>query len=166
MTDKKKTLIYWLVVGMLEIISLLLAIFCIIKFVPQDNYLTGLAFFSIGICVLSGILMIFHIEKSFNWFYKKAQSAAMHAIPEFFSTSLFLLKKEKAYKRLNLITLILQGINIVLQIVLLVIWCICNEKGRRRNPATFCHKSKRLTKPTFSYIIMVISLREENLLSH
>lgn len=166
MTDKKKILIYWLVVGMLEIISLLLAIFCIIKFVPQDNYLTGLAFFSIGICVLSGILMVFHIEKSFNWFYKKAQSAAMHAIPEFFSTSLFLLKKEKAYKRLNLITLILQGINIVLQIVLLVIWCICNEKGRRRNPATFCHKSKRLTKPTFSYIIMVISLREENLLSH
>lgn len=166
MTDKKKILMYWLVVGMLEIISLLLAIFCIIKFVPQDNYLTGLAFFSIGICVLSGILMIFHIEKSFNWFYKKAQSAAMHAIPEFFSTSLFLLKKEKAYKRLNLITLILQGINIVLQIVLLVIWCICNEKGRRRNPATFCHKSKRLTKPTFSYIIMVISLREEKLLSH
>ena len=90
MTDKKKILMYWLVVGMLEIISLLLAIFCIIKFVPQDNYLTGLAFFSIGICVLSGI-------------------------------SLFLLKKEKAYKRLNLITLILQGINIVLQIVLLVI---------------------------------------------
>ena len=121
MTDKKKTLMYWLVVGVLEIISLLLAIFCIIKFVSQDNYLTGLAFFSIGICVLSGILMVFHIEKSFNWFYKKAQSAAMHAIPEFFSTSLFLLKKEKAYKRLNLTTLILQGINIVLQIVLLVI---------------------------------------------
>lgn len=103
MTDKKKILMYWLVVGVLEIISLLLAIFCIIKFVSQDNYLTGLAFFSIGICVLSGILMVFHIEKSFNWFYKKAQSAAMHAIPEFFSTSLFLLKKEKAYKRLNLI---------------------------------------------------------------
>lgn len=121
MTDKKKTLMYWLVVGVLEIISLLLAIFCIIKFVPQDNYLTGLAFFSIGICVLSSILMVFHIEKSFNWFYKKAQSAAMHAIPEFFSTSLFLLKKEKVYKRLNLTTLILQGINIVLQIVLLVI---------------------------------------------
>lgn len=121
MTDKKKTLMYWLVVSVLEIISLLLAIFCIIKFVPQDNYLTGFAFFSIGICVLSGILMVFHIEKSFNWYYKKAQSAAMHARPEFFSTSLFLLKKEKAYKRLNLTTLILQGINIVLQIVLLVI---------------------------------------------
>ena len=121
MTDKKKTLMYWLVVGVFEIISLLLAIFCIIKFVPQDNYLTGLAFFSIGICVLSGILMVFHIEKLFDWYYKKAQSAAMHAIPEFFSTSLFLLKKEKAYKRLNLTTLILQGINIVLQIVLLVI---------------------------------------------
>lgn len=29
-----------------------------------------------------------------------------------------------------------------------------------RNPASFCHKSKCLTKPTFSYIIMVISLRE------
>ena len=43
MTDKKKTLMYWLVVGVFEIISLLLAIFCIIKFVPQDNYLTGFA---------------------------------------------------------------------------------------------------------------------------
>lgn len=121
MIDKKKTLMYWLVVGVFEIISLLLAIFCIIKFVPQDNYLTGFAFFSIGICVLSGILMVFHIEKSFDWYYKKAQSAAMYARPEFFSTSLFLLKKEKAYKRLNLTTLILQGINIVLQTVLLVI---------------------------------------------
>ena len=66
MTDKKKTLMYWLVVGVFEIISLLLAIFCIIKFVPQDNYLTGFAFFSIGICVLSGILMVFFFFLSFD----------------------------------------------------------------------------------------------------
>lgn len=40
---------YWLVVGVFEIVSLLLAIFCIIKFVSQDNYLTGFAFFSAGL---------------------------------------------------------------------------------------------------------------------
>ena len=120
MTDKKK-IMYWLVVDVFEIVSLFLAIFCIIKFVSQDNYLTGFAFFSMGLCVLSGILIVFHIEKLFNWYYKKAQSAAMHSRPEFFSTSLFLLKKEKVYKRLKLATLILQGINIVLQIVLLII---------------------------------------------
>lgn len=123
MTDKKKTLMYWLVVGTLEIVSLILAVFCIIKFISQDNYLTGLAFFSMLLCVLNGILMIFHIEKLFNWFYKKAQSAALHNSPEFFSTSpsICLAPKEKVYKTLKLTTLILQGINIVLQIVLLVI---------------------------------------------
>ena len=121
MTDKKKTLMYWLVVATLGIVSLLFAIFCIIKFISQDNYLTGLAFFSTGLCVLYGVLMIFHIEKLFNWYYKKAQLAALHNRPEFFSTSLFLLKKEKAYKRLMLTTLVLQGINIVLQTVLLIV---------------------------------------------
>lgn len=121
MADKKKTLMYWLVVGVLELVSLLLAIICIIKFISQDNYLTFFAFFSACLCVFNGILMVFHIEKLFNWYYKKAQSAAMHARPEFFSTSLFLLKKEKVYKRLKLATLILQGINIVLQTVLLII---------------------------------------------
>ena len=123
MTDKKKTLMYWLVVGTLEIASLLLAVFCIIKFISQDNYLTGLAFFSMVLCVLNGILMIFHIEKLFNWYYKKAQLAALHSRPEFFSTSpsICLAPKGKAYKTLKLTTLILQGINIVLQIVLLVI---------------------------------------------
>ena len=123
MTDKKKTLMYWLVVGTLEIVSLLLAVFCIIKFISQDNYLTGLAFFSMVLCVLNGILMIFHIEKLFNWYYKKAQLAALHSSPEFFSTSpsICLAPKGKAYKTLKLTTLILQGINIVLQIVLLVI---------------------------------------------
>ena len=121
MTDKKKTLTYWLIVGVFEIVRLILGVFCVIKFVPQDNYLTGFAFFSTGVCVLSGILMVFHIDKLFNWYYKKAQSAEKHAMPEFFSTSLFLLKKEKAYKRLRLVTLFLQGINIVLQIVLLII---------------------------------------------
>lgn len=98
MTDKKKTLMYWLVVGVFEIISLLLAIFCIIKFVPQDNYLTGFAFFSIGICVLSGILMVFHIEKLFDWYYKKAQSAAMHARPEFFRHLFSYYQKKKHIK--------------------------------------------------------------------
>lgn len=84
MTDKKKTLMYWLVVGVFEIISLLLAIFCIIKFVPQDNYLTGFAFFSIGICVLSGVLMVFHIEKTFNWYYKKHSRRRCMLDPSFF----------------------------------------------------------------------------------
>ena len=123
MTDRKKTLIYWLVVGVFEIVSLLLAIFCIIKFISQDNYLTGLAFFSTGLCALNGILMIFHIEKLFNWYYKKSELAALHNRPEFFSTSpsICLAPKEKAYKTLKLTTLILQGINIVLQIVLLLI---------------------------------------------
>lgn len=121
--NRKKALMYWLVVGVFEIVSLLLAIFCIIKFVSHDNYLTGFAFFSTGLCVISGILMVFHIEKLFNWYYKKAQSAAMHARPEFFSTSpsICLTPKEKAYKTLKLTTLILQAINIVLQIVLLII---------------------------------------------
>lgn len=123
-TDKKKTLMYWLVVGVFEIASLLLAIFYIIKYISQDNYLTGFAFFSAGLCVLSGILMVFHIEKLFDWYYKKAQSAAMHTRSEFFSTSFFLLRKEKAYRSLKLATLILIGINIVLQIVLLVLLCV------------------------------------------
>ena len=123
MTDKKKTLMYWLVVGVFEIVSLLLAIFCIIKFISQDNYLTGLAFFSAGLCALSGILMIFHIKKLFNWYYKKTESAAQHARPEFFSTSpsICLAPKEKAYKSLKVATLILQGINIFLQTALLVL---------------------------------------------
>ena len=121
--NKKKTLMYWLVVGVLGIVSLLLAIFCIIKFISQDNYLTGLAFFSAGLCGLNGTLMIFHIEKLFNWYYKKSELAALHNRPEFFSTSpsIGLAAKEKAYKTLKLITLILQAINIVLQIVLLII---------------------------------------------
>lgn len=121
--DKKKTLMYWLVVGVLEIVSLLFAIFCIIKFISQDNYLTGLAFFSTGLCVLNGILMIFHIEKLFNWYYKKAQLAALHNRPEFFSTSssIHLAPKEKVYKILKFTTFILQGINIVLQTVLLIV---------------------------------------------
>ena len=73
--------------------------------------------------MLSGILMVFHIEKLFNWCYKKAQSAVMHVRPEFFSTSqsICLAPKEKIYKVLKLTTLILQAINIVLQIVLLAI---------------------------------------------
>ena len=118
-----KTLIYWLVVGVLEIVSLLLAIFCIIKFISQNNYLTGLAFFSTGLCVLNGILMIFHIAKLFNWYYKKTELAALHYRPEFFSTSssIYLAPKGKAYKILKVTTLILQGINIVLQTVLLII---------------------------------------------
>ena len=79
MTDKKKTLMYWLVVGVFEIVSLLLAIFCIIKFISQDNYLTGLAFFSAGLCALSGILMIFHIKKLFN-FLKGVSGIAIPSI--------------------------------------------------------------------------------------
>lgn len=122
MTDKKKTLMYWLVVGTLEIVSLLLAIFSIIKFISQDNYLTGLAFFSTGLCVLNGILMIFHIEKLFNWYYKKSELAALHNRPEFFSTSsIHLAPKGKVYKILKFTTFILQVIDIVLQTVLLVI---------------------------------------------
>ena len=114
---------YWLVVGVFEIVSLLLAIFCIIKFVSQDNYLTGFAFFSAGLWGVSLICIVFHIEKLFNWFYKKAQSAALQNSPEFFSTSpsICLAPKEKVYKTLKLTTLILQALNIVLQIVLLVI---------------------------------------------
>jgi len=123
MTDKKKTLIYWLVVGVLEIVSLLLAIFCIIKFISQDNYLTGLAFFSMALCVLNGILMIFHIEKLFNWYYKKSELAALHNRPEFFSTSpsIYIAPKGKVFKILKLTTLILQGATIVLSSVLLII---------------------------------------------
>ena len=123
MTDKKKTLMYWLVVGTLEIVSLLLAIFCIIKFISQDNYLTGLAFFSTGLCALNGILMIFHIEKLFNWYYKKSELAALHNRPEFFSTSssIHLAPKEKVYKILKFTTFVLQVIDIVLLTVLLVI---------------------------------------------
>ena len=123
MTDKKKTIIYWLVVGVLEIVSLLFAIFCIIKFIYQDNYLTFLAFFSTGLCVLNGIFMIFHIEKLFNWYYKKSELAALHNSPEFFSTSssIHLAPKEKAYKTLKFTTFISQVIDIVLLTVLLVI---------------------------------------------
>lgn len=122
MTDKKKTLMYWLVVGAFEVVSLLLGIFCIIKFVSQDNYLTGFAFFSIGLCVATGIFMVFHNEKLFNWFHKKSELATLHSIPEFFSTStIYVAPKEKAYKTLKLVTLIFQGINIVLQSVLLLI---------------------------------------------
>ena len=123
MIDKKKTLMYWLIVGGFEIVSSLLAIFCIIRFVSQDNYLTGLALFSIGLCVLSGVCMFFHIEKLFNWCYKKLEFVALHNRTEFFSTSpsICLAAKEKAYKSLKVATLILQGINIVLLIVLLVI---------------------------------------------
>ena len=123
MTDKKKTLMYWLVVGVLELVSLLLAIICIIKFISQDNYLTFFAFFSACLCVFNGILMIFHIAKLFNWYYKKTESAALHYRPEFFSTSssIYLAPKEKAYKTLKVTTLILQGINIVLQTALLVL---------------------------------------------
>ena len=120
--DKKKTLIYWLVVGALEIVSLLFAIFCIIKFISQDNYLTGLAFFSTGLCMLNGILMIFHIEKLFNWYYKKSELAALHNSLEFFSTSsIHLARKGKVYKILKFTTFILQVIDIVLLTVLLVI---------------------------------------------
>ena len=123
MTDKKKTLMYWLVVGTLEIVSLLLAIFCIIKFISQDNCLTGLAFFSTGLCMFNGILMIFHIEKLFNWDYKKSELAALHNSPEFFSTSssIHLARKGKVYKILKSTTFILQVIDIVLLTVLLVI---------------------------------------------
>ena len=122
MTDKKKTLMYWIVVGGLEIVSLLLAIFCIIKFISQDNYLTGLAFFSTGLCALNGILMIFHIAKLFNWCYKKTELAALHYRPEFFSTSsIHLAPKEKVYKILKFTTFVLQVIDIVLLTILLVI---------------------------------------------
>ena len=121
--NKKKILMYWLVVGVLELVSLLLAIICIIKFISQDNYLTFFAFFSACLCVFNGILMIFHIEKLFNWYYKKSELAALHNRSEFFSTSpsICLASKGKVYKILKKTTLILQGINIVLQIVLLVI---------------------------------------------
>ena len=123
MTDKKKTLMYWLVVGVFEIASLLLAIFCIIKFLAQENYLTGFAFSLAGLSVLSGILMVFHIEKLFNWYYKKSELAALHNRPEFFSTSssIHLAPKGKAYKILKFTTFILQVIDIVLLTVLLVI---------------------------------------------
>lgn len=121
--NRKKTFMYWLVICVLELVSLLLAIFCIIKFVSQDNYLTGFAFFSTGLCLLSGTCMVFHIKKLFNWYYKKSGLATLHSRPEFFETSpsICLAPKEKAYKTLKLTTLILQGINIVLQIVLLLI---------------------------------------------
>ena len=122
MTDKKKTLIYWLVVGVLEIVTLLLAIFCIIKFISHDNYLTFFAFCSAGLCVLNGIFMIFHIEKLFNWYYEKSELAVMHNSPEFFATSdIQLAPKEKVYKLLKITTFVLQVIDIVLQTILLVI---------------------------------------------
>ena len=121
MVESRKKLLYWLAVGVLEFASLVLATFCIIKFVFQDNYLTGLAFFSAGICVLNGVFMVFHIEKLFNWYYKKMQLAMLTSRPEYFSTTTYFLNKEKSYIRLKLVTLILQGINILLQIVLMVI---------------------------------------------
>lgn len=123
MTDKKKTLMYWFVVGVLELVSLLLAIICIIKFISQDNYLTFFAFFSACLCVFNGILMIFHIKKLFNWYYKRSELAALHNRPEFFSTSpsINLAPKGKVFKILKLTTLILQVIDIVLLTVLLVI---------------------------------------------
>ena len=106
-------------VGIFDIVSLVCAIFSIIKFLFLDNFLTGLSFFSAGLWVLVAMLLIFHIEKLFDWYYKKAESVAMHARPEFFSTSLFLVRRNVAYKRLKLATLILLGINIILQVILL-----------------------------------------------
>lgn len=120
--NRKKTIMYWLVVCVLELVSLLLAIICIIKFISQDNYLTFFAFFSACLCVFNGILMIFHIKKLFNWYYKKSELAALHNRTEFFSTSsIHLAPKEKVYKSLKFTTFILQVIDIVLQIVLLLI---------------------------------------------
>ena len=121
MIDKKKTILYWCIIGVLEIVGILFATVCLIKYSSQDNYLTGLSFLSVGILVLIGVLLIFHIKKIFCWYYKKAQANSIHATPEFFSSSLFLLSLDKAYKRLKYITLILSGVNIVLQIVLLFI---------------------------------------------
>ncbi len=118
----RKRLIYSLVVWGLEAVSLLLTIICIIKFIPYDNYLTGLAFLSAGLCVLNGVLMIFHVEKLFSWYYKKSELALLHNRPEFFSTSsTCLAPKEKAYKTLKFVTLTLLGINILLQTVLVLI---------------------------------------------
>lgn len=53
MTEKKKILTYWLLVGIFDIVSLVCAIFSIIKFLFLDNFLTGLSFFfsrSLGAC--------------------------------------------------------------------------------------------------------------------
>ena len=118
----KKTLAYWLIVGVLELASLLLSIFCIIKFIYQDNYLTGLSFFSAGLCLLSGIFMLLHIENLFDWFYKKTESSALHASSlEFFSSSIYLAPKDKVYKGSRITTIVLQIVSIVIEVLLLLI---------------------------------------------
>ena len=66
MTDKKKSILYWCIISIFEVAEILLAVVCLIKYFWLENYLTALSLFSLGLWLVVGLLLIFHIEKAFD----------------------------------------------------------------------------------------------------
>lgn len=120
MINDRKKVLYCLFVILLNVAITLLTIANIINWTSIDNIIF-LFVFSKCLWVISLVALILHTKNLFDRFYKMMTPYVRDAEPEFFSTSQYLLPKNRAYNKLKYITIILLFLVLILETVLLII---------------------------------------------
>lgn len=120
MLNGKKKIIYGILIIVLNAAILSVEIINVVNWMAKKSIIF-LFVFSNCLWFVSLMALVLHIGIIFDWFYTKMASSVDNARPEFFSTSQFLLPKNKAYRRLKYITVVLLVIAITLQLILLFV---------------------------------------------